>query len=579
MVRCWKVSSPSPPERARSETTHPPGVHLRGLSVTIADTHRPALGFSILQDLPQGHPDIQREAGPPRTPSAHKKRSSGHSNLNRASPRLGFPGRKDGEESLRKEEKPQMEALKQDGHPPQDVAAPRPEQHRQREVGKPMWYLTRTTATLLVLQGLFIILFTAFIRYDEMADASHQGNNHEPILGGNIPEDNPAAFLNPQLTNMQMLVLVGVGLRLTFLREFSYSSVGLSLLVMAISLQWAILCVGFMSDTEVIYLSIHSLLVAGEVSISGSVSQGAVAGAASPLQLVLLTLFHVPLQTITARLSYLTFQAVDRGGSVSVHLFGAMYGVSARFALGSSGAAQRSRASATKTSQVTAFVGTMMLVVYLPSVWTWTTIGDDLHRALLNTFLTTVSAAVIAFPVSSIAHTRRKFSLRVLRCRVGVEDTAGVGVTHGLAGLMGGLLAVIMATMASETGSYGHSVYQIYPAMAPRAETQDLSEVTSYLVVAAGLGRRPILQAAYQLAAVLATATIALLGGLLSGLLLRLPLCERLTQDDLYNDGRFWQLPTLHPPPCHANTHAHGGAAPTRDQQHLPLTQEKAISA
>ncbi|XP_071529222.1 ammonium transporter Rh type B-like isoform X3 [Panulirus ornatus] len=563
MVRCWKVSSPSPPERARSETTHPPGVHLRGLSVTIADTHRPALGFSILQDLPQGHPDIQREAGPPRTPSAHKKRSSGHSNLNRASPRLGFPGRKDGEESLRKEEKPQMEALKQDGHPPQDVAAPRPEQHRQREVGKPMWYLTRTTATLLVLQGLFIILFTAFIRYDEMADASHQGNNHEPILGGNIPEDNPAAFLNPQLTNMQMLVLVGVGLRLTFLREFSYSSVGLSLLVMAISLQWAILCVGFMSDTEVIYLSIHSLLVAGEVSISGSVSQGAVAGAASPLQLVLLTLFHVPLQTITARLSYLTFQAVDRGGSVSVHLFGAMYGVSARFALGSSGAAQRSRASATKTSQVTAFVGTMMLVVYLPSVWTWTTIGDDLHRALLNTFLTTVSAAVIAFPVSSIAHTRRKFSLsdvqcgvlagcvasgavadlmlepfgamllgaivsascvfsrrclaRVLRCRVGVEDTAGVGVTHGLAGLMGGLLAVIMATMASETGSYGHSVYQIYPAMAPRAETQDLSEVTSYLVVAAGLGRRPILQAAYQLAAVLATATIALLGGLLSG--------------------------------------------------------------
>lgn len=163
-MRCLKASSPPTPARAHSEPpTHPPGVHLRGLSVTIASAHRPALGFSLIQDVPQGHPEVERDAGSPRTHTPHEKRSSGHTNLSKASPRLGFPGHKEAD-SLRKDDRPQTETSRQDGRPSEAVAAPRPEQCRHQEVGKPLWYLTRTSSTLLVLQALFIILFTAFVR-------------------------------------------------------------------------------------------------------------------------------------------------------------------------------------------------------------------------------------------------------------------------------------------------------------------------------------------------------------------------------------------------------------------------------
>ncbi|XP_069169781.1 ammonium transporter Rh type C-like [Procambarus clarkii] len=619
MVGCLKAASPPPPPRAK-EDPHVPGVHLRGLSVTIA-AHAPGLGFSLHHQ--------QKEAYP-RTPTALQERSQVLTDLVKTSPRQGykrcvegeFP-RQDvygkGETEMAREEEEEEEAPRTCqgaylNH--QDAEDPKTCQgtyfYQQEDPQKPLWYLTSTTAVILFLQAIFIILFTAFVRYSKLADAGDQGNNQEPILGGNISNDNPGTLLHNQLLNMEMVVLAGIGMRLAFLREFSYSSVGGSLLVAAITLQWAILCQGALDGHELVYIDIYSMLRGCMASICVGVSHGAVLGVASPLQVIVLTLLHVPLYTITTHLASNVIQAVDRGGSVTVHMFGAVFGVSARWALRAhTSSSFTTRLASSTATQLTACLGTVVVVVYLGEVWSWSTIGDDHHRALLNTLLATLAAITLAFPASAIAHTRRKFSLSdiqcgvvggavavgavadmmvepygalllgalvsvsciltrrwlapVLRRRLGIEDTAGVGVTHGLAGVMGGIAGVVMAAIASERGSYGLSVYQIYPAMSPAEGTEERIEVVSYLMVPAGLGRSPLLQAAHQLAALAALLVIALAGGIITGLVLRLPVCERLTQDELYNDDCYWQLPQPHSSPCHAPCHASSSDAPGGD--------------
>ncbi|XP_070000375.1 ammonium transporter Rh type B-like [Penaeus vannamei] len=149
--------------------------------------------------------------------------------------------------------------------------------------------------------------------------------------------------------------------------------------------------------------------------------------------------------------------------------------------------------------------------------------------------------------------------------RLGAHDTASVGVSHGLAGVMGGLTGALLAALASDTGQYGFSLYEIFPAMSPPAGSQALHEIIQYLVVEAGEGRAPLIQALYQVLAIVTTLAISALGGLLTGGLMRIPLWENLGKDDLLNDTKFWQLPVVPPPPAahtqppqhHAHHHHH----------------------
>ena len=40
--------------------------------------------------------------------------------------------------------------------------------------------------------------------------------------------------------------------------------------------------------------------------------------------------------------------------------------------------------------------------------------------------------------------------------RLGVGDVSGVGVAHGLAGVLGGVAGVVMAACATDNGIYGY---------------------------------------------------------------------------------------------------------------------------
>ncbi|XP_063611380.1 ammonium transporter Rh type C-like, partial [Penaeus indicus] len=235
------------PGRLREER-HAPGMHLRGLSVSISRGHRPALGFSRLHAA-GGSPDAEAGA-----------RGS---------------GAPDGEEQPRGEE----------------VSA------------KPIWWLTRTTSAMLLAQGVLVMLFTAYVRYHPLADAAYPGNNHHPILGGSKQDENPAHSLFSHVLHGHLVLLAGVGLRLVFLQEASYGSLGVAVLLAGATVQWAILCQGFMAGEDYVYLDIRSLLAAESSGLSACVSLSALVGVVSPLQMLLLSLVHAPLHAANQKLS------------------------------------------------------------------------------------------------------------------------------------------------------------------------------------------------------------------------------------------------------------------------------------
>jgi len=130
-----------------------------------------------------------------------------------------------------------------------------------------------------------------------------------------------------------------------------------------------------------------------------------------------------------------------------------------------------------------------------------------------------------------------------LKSKLGLHDTCGIHNLHGMPGVMGGIAGMIMAALANEE-VYGNSLYQQYPARAPLANSSELSEIRSEFVdVEAGENRTAGGQALYQLGALGVTLAIAIVGGSLTGLILRAPIFDNVPNDQHFDDAYFWEVP------------------------------------
>ncbi|KAK3863035.1 hypothetical protein Pcinc_031151 [Petrolisthes cinctipes] len=465
-----------------------------------------------------------------------------------------------------------------------------------KDPGHPMWYLTPTSGMLLLVQGVLLTLMVAFVRYNDMADAADEGNNFHPFLRGNNPDDNPATILHYSLVLTLILVLVCPGLKLAPLEDACVSAATNCLLTSCLAFQWAILCRGFIHSKDIIYIDIFSLLEASEVCLGLSVGVWQLLGRTTTLRLVLTSLLYVPLHIATALIST-HLKVMDRGGSVCIHSFGAAFGAGLVWGFRGKKSAPKMRITPSKTTQLTSLIGTVVTCMLLSEVWAWKTEGDDHHRALLNTCLACLAAYLTAFPASSLTHPRRKVAVSDVECGLlggcvavmgaaemtmgawgsvlvgalaslasvltrqlivpGVWVSSGGGdglvVGHGVGGVLGGLVGAVMAAFAREE-LYRVSVYQLYPALAPLEGSDQLAEINHHFIISPGDARSPAHQAALTLAALVATLTVALPTGVLTGLFLRLPVFGKGDVEDMISDECYWQLPSSPhspPPPCH----------------------------
>lgn len=74
-----------------------------------------------------------------------------------------------------------------------------------------------------------------------------------------------------------------------------------------------------------------------------------------------------------------------------------------------------------------------------------------------------------------------------------------------------------------------------------KSETKCIS--FSWIVVVKGFGRSALEQAGYQLAGIASTILIAAIAGLITGMLLNLPMMRKLKKDEHHDDDVYWNVP------------------------------------
>ncbi|KAM6366744.1 ammonium transporter Rh type A isoform 1-T1 [Alca torda] len=387
----------------------------------------------------------------------------------------------------------------------------------------------------LLLEVIIIILFGIFVEYDTSVG----------------PE-----ILYPLFQDVHVMIFVGFGFLMTFLKKYGFSSVGLNMLIAAFGLQWGTLMQGFwhMKGGK-IHVNIKSMINADFSTATALISFGAVLGKTSPVQMLILTILEITIFACNEHLVTEVFQATDVGASMTIHAFGAYFGLAVTLVLYRPGLKNKhENEESTYHSDMFAMIGTLFLWLFWPSFNS--AIAPELDgqiKAIVNTYYSLAACAVVTFALSSLVDQRGKFSMvliqnatlaggvavgtcadlpihpfiamcigsiagiisvlgfhfltPLLECKLNIQDTCGVHNLHGLPGILGGIAGIIVTAVKKE--------------------------------VRQGIPLTPGMQAA----ALGSTIGIALAGGALTGGILKLPFLGQASDQNCFDDSVYWEVP------------------------------------
>jgi ammonium transporter Rh len=96
------------------------------------------------------------------------------------------------------------------------------------------------------------------------------------------------------------------------------------------------------------------------------------------------------------------YKAVDMGGSMFVHTFGAFFGLSISYMLTNREKVRSEKNSPSYISDTFAMIGTIFLWMYWPSFNGALADGNSQHRVVINTYLALTNSCITAFIFSKI---------------------------------------------------------------------------------------------------------------------------------------------------------------------------------
>uniref|UniRef100_A0A8C5DN61 Ammonium transporter AmtB-like domain-containing protein n=1 Tax=Gouania willdenowi TaxID=441366 RepID=A0A8C5DN61_GOUWI len=437
------------------------------------------------------------------------------------------------------------------------------------------------------MEVVMIALYAIFVTYDDNANAKMQNNVTDPM-------DNSMYRDYPFFADVQVMIFIGFGCLLAFFRFYGFSGMVFNFLTAAFTIQWAILIQGFFQfyyDGQ-IHLGVINLINAEFACAVVLISFGAVLGKTSPVQLLVMALLEIPVFSVTewAVLKYIRIN--DAGGSILIHLFACYFGLGVTFVLYRPKLNQGHAKEITSyQSDILSVMGTLFLWVFWPSFNSALTLkGDDQHRAVLHTFIGLCSSTITAFALSAIFSKKGKltmadiqnvtlaggvtvgatvdmmispvaaYALGIMGCtacylgyryltpfmakRMKIQDQCGIHNLHGLTGLISSTAAICAILLAKEE-TYGPSMYQIFAHRAPPMGDPKLLELQELIPgLKPGLGRTAKEQAYYQVAAIFATIAASAVGGVLTGLVMKMSFMASPTDDDCFDDELFFDMPS-----------------------------------
>lgn len=272
--------------------------------------------------------------------------------------------------------------------------------------------------------------------------------------------------------HVSLMIFVGFGFLMTFLKRYSLSAVGLNFGCSVVMMVAAIVVRGaleasvrpagmFAGGLQFIELNVQALISALFCSGAGMITFGAILGKASPLQLLALLLIEVPIFCALDVLCIAHFfeprGATDIGGSMGIHAFGAYYGLAAAWrlykhkpAVGSKHAANGS----TSANDVTAMIGTIFLWVLWPSFNA--AMADSVKGgrffAIVNTVLAISGATLSTFAACILVHGEGRLDMVLVQ---NATLAGGVVIGSSVALPVSAGAAFALGLLAGCVSSYG----------------------------------------------------------------------------------------------------------------------------
>eukprot|EP00164_Ancoracysta_twista_P001399 GFYU01001822.1.p1 GENE.GFYU01001822.1~~GFYU01001822.1.p1 ORF type:complete len:531 (-),score=164.24 GFYU01001822.1:120-1712(-) len=466
-------------------------------------------------------------------------------------------------------------------------------------------------------EALVILFFGLFVRYDDSTKAIDAANAAETITR-----------YYPFYQDVHVMIFVGFGFLYMFLKKYYYTSIAMNFLIAAATVQWVTLtdsfwhrvflhdpdtpsfdctAVGTTCDaaqtaaweeftsgkeafnerwTDVVHMDITTLITGDFGAGAVLITFGVILGRSSPAQLLVILFFECIFYSLNLKLCEERVRMVDMGGSMMIHLFGAVFGLALSRVLTSKKCRNpesdelddHPNNGASYTSDGFAMLGTIFLWMYWPSFNGALAPQQSQHRVAVNTVMSLTGSCIAAFIWSFYTGRAHKFdmvhiqnatiaggvavgssadlviepygaiiiglvagSLSVvgyhwvspwLQRSFGLHDTCGVNNLHGMPGFLGGISGAISAATATSS-EYGSEVWKIFPARNPHGDNRSAQE-----------------QAGYQLVALICTLGIATVGGIITGYLAswkKLELPRKLFDDELYWDLEETEMNSFKP--------------------------------
>ncbi|XP_041832264.1 ammonium transporter Rh type A [Melanotaenia boesemani] len=398
----------------------------------------------------------------------------------------------------------------------------------------------------LLLEIVTIILFAVFTTYDDGKSHHHDNDEHHNDTGPEKP-----LRLYPMFQDVHVMIFIGFGFLMTFLKKYGFSSVGVNLLLAAFGLQWGLLMQGFWHmDDGKIKIDIFKMINADFSTATVLISFGAVLGKTSPVQLLVMTILEITIFSINEHLVANVLKANDVGASMIIHAFGAYFGLAvARVLYRPSLRNGHENDGSVYHSDLFAMIGTIFLWMFWPSFNS--AIADPGYTqlsAVINTYLSLAACVLSAYAISSLVEHKGKLDMvhiqnatlaggvavgtcadmniqpfgamliglvagtistlgfkylsPMLASSLGIQDTCGVHNLHGMPGVLGGLAGIVSVALGKKDGS-----------------------------------------AAMQAAALASSLGFALVGGAITGLIMKLPFWGQPPDQNCFDDSIYWEVP------------------------------------
>ncbi|XP_038655391.1 rh blood group, D antigen isoform X1 [Scyliorhinus canicula] len=392
----------------------------------------------------------------------------------------------------------------------------------------------RVTFPLLALslQCIIIVLFALFVKYSE--DSPNKYNATYPVF-----------------QDVNTMVFIGFGFLATFLKRYGRSGIAFTMLLAAFALQWATILEGLLFDfrESKIQISIISLIHADLSAVSALVSMGAVLGKTSPVQLLLMTILEVTCFTVNKWLLDILLQINRKTSDMYLHLFGAVFGLMVSRVLHRSGLKSgHEKEGSLSISDLYSMIGTIFLWMFWPS-FNAALLDMNREKAIFNTYYALAACTVAVFATSSQVHDKGKIDMSHIR-----SATLAGGVAIGLSAplipyayiaMIIGLIAGVISTLGMKYLKGALELYFDLHDTCGVLYTHGLPGIIGGIVHIALLSVPSVdrQHADYWQTAMFITMAMSILTGLITGFILKLNIWKRPPDLKCYDDQAYWEFP------------------------------------